>query len=92
MELPTPSMPSASLVARIRSEYREMPGLQLTFAQARLLWQLDAPTCSAVLQMLIDEGFLSGRPDGRFIAVPTDRMHAKASESDLTPNNFRRLA
>ena len=63
-----------ALATRIRAEYREMPGLQLTFAQARILWQLDAPTCSAVLQRLIDEGFLVGRPDGRFIAGSTGRM------------------
>jgi hypothetical protein len=37
--------PPESLVARIRGEYREMPGLRLTFAQACRLWQLDAPTC-----------------------------------------------
>jgi len=57
------------LLVRIRGEFREMPGLQLTFAQARLMWQVDIPTCSAVLQALVDEGFLVGRPDGRFVAA-----------------------
>lgn len=60
-----------ALVARIRAEYREMPGLHLTFGQARVLWQLDQPTCTAVLQTLVDEGFLVGTPDGRFIAAST---------------------
>ena len=68
------SMGIEALVARIRAEYREMPGLQLTFAQARVLWQLDAPTCSAALQTLVDEGFLVGTSDGRFIAASTNRM------------------
>jgi hypothetical protein len=63
-----------ALATRIRAEYREMAGLQLTFAQARILWQLDSATCSAVLQTLIDEGFLVGTPDGRFIAASTERM------------------
>lgn len=63
-----------AVVTRIRAEYREMPGLQLTFAQARVLWQLDVPTCSAVLQTLVDEGFLVGTSDGRFIAASTNRM------------------
>ena len=58
-----------ALLVRIRGEFREMPGLQLTFAQARLMWQVDTPTCSAVLQALVDEGFLVGRPDGRFVAA-----------------------
>jgi len=57
------------LLGRIRGEFREMPGLELTFAQARLMWQVDSPTCSAVLQALVDEGFLVGRPDGRFVAA-----------------------
>lgn len=58
-----------ALLVRIRGEFREMPGLQLTFAQARLMWQVDTTTCSAVLQALVDEGFLVGRPDGRFVAA-----------------------
>jgi hypothetical protein len=62
-----------ALAARIRAEYRETPGLQLTFAQARILWQLDPPTCSAVLQVLVDQGFLVGRSDGRFIAASPEK-------------------
>jgi hypothetical protein len=41
---------SDALLARIRGEYREMPGLRLTVAQACRLWQLDAPTCTAVIE------------------------------------------
>ena len=63
-----------ALVTRIRAEYREIPGLQLTFAQARVLWHIDGPTCSAVLQALIDEGFLIGTSEGRFIAASTKKM------------------
>jgi len=81
--------PAEILATRIRGEYREMPGLQLTFAQARLLWQLDAATCSAVLQILVDEGFLMGTPDGKFVAVPTDQMRP-AREANLTPIHPRR--
>ena len=70
-----------TLVNRIRAEYREMPDLQLTFAQARVLWQLDGATCTAVLQALIDEGFLSGTPDGRFIARATDRLPSSRDDT-----------
>lgn len=51
-------MASDSLVARIRGEYREMPGLRLTVAQACRLWQIDAAVCEAVLHTLIEERFL----------------------------------
>ena len=74
-----PSIEVEALVTRIRAEYREMPGLQLTFAQARVLWQLDNPTCSAVLQALVDRGFLVGTSDGRFIAASTNRVPLRRS-------------
>ena len=77
--------PRETLVARIRGEYREMPGLRLTFAQACRLWQVDAATCSVVLQTLIDEGFLIGRQDGTFIALPTTGRQLQALKADLTP-------
>lgn len=72
-----------ALLTRIRGEFREMPGLQLTFAQARLLWQLDAPTCSVLLQMLVDEGFLVGRPDGRFVAASSRERGLATPRRDL---------
>ena len=58
------------LTSRIRGEYREMPGLRLTFAQACRLWQLDTTTCSAVLDNLIAQRFLYRTADGTYIALP----------------------
>lgn len=80
---------SENLLVRIRAEYREMPGLRLTFAQACRLWQVDVPTCSVVLQALVDEGFLIGRPDGRFVALPTTSMPVKAIKADMTAIQLR---
>lgn len=56
------------LASRIRGEYLEMPGLNLTCAQACRLWQLDDATCSAVLSRLVAEGFLARTPGGAFVA------------------------
>ena len=42
-----------ALVARIESEYREMPGLQLTAPQMQRMWRLDAITCDAVIVILL---------------------------------------
>lgn len=61
-------LPFESLVARIRGEYREMPGLRLTFAQACRLWQVDAPTCQTLLEQLVRETFLRKTLDGAYIA------------------------
>ena len=72
-------MPSPeSLVARIRGEYLEMPGLRLTFAQACRLWQVDAPTCEMLLEQLVRETFLRKTLDGAYMALPTPRQQAKA--------------
>jgi len=51
-------MPFDSLVARVRGEYGEMPGLGLTVAQACRLWHLDVSTCEMVFDQLVREGFL----------------------------------
>jgi hypothetical protein len=68
-----------ALVARIRGEYSEMPGLRLTLAQACRLWQLDASTCEVLLEQLVRETFLGKTPDGAYVALPPGpRSQAKA--------------
>lgn len=68
-------MPSLEpLTARIRGEYREMPGLRLTFAQACRLWHVDAATCEVVLQTLVAEHFLARTANGAFMALPAPQV------------------
>lgn len=67
---------SPQLLARIRSEYREMPGLRLTLLQARRLWGLDVLTCSAALTALETAGFLCTTRDGAYVLADADRMTA----------------
>jgi len=56
-----------SLIAeRVRGEFREMPGLTLTLAQAVRLWSLDVATCTDVLSYLVTDGYLCRRADGAF--------------------------
>ena len=52
------------LLARVRGEYLEMPGLRLTCQQAILLWAVDAQTCQKLLHALADVRFLRRTPDG----------------------------
>jgi len=47
------------LQARIRTEYDEMPGLNLTLPQASRLFDCDATTCTRALMRLIAKGVLS---------------------------------
>jgi hypothetical protein len=50
--------PFDSLVARVRGEYCEMPGLRLTISQACRLWHVDVSTCEMLFEQLVREGFL----------------------------------
>ena len=51
--------PSLERIAqRVRAEYLEMPGLNVTREQARCLWGLDPETCDQLLAYLVESGFL----------------------------------
>jgi hypothetical protein len=56
--------PDDRLVARIRNEFTEMPGLRLTPCQAVRLWNTDAAVCAAAVDALVRSGFLSRDEDG----------------------------
>ena len=43
---------------RAQAEFNEMPGLQLTVAQAARLWAFDSALCTAVLSTLVEQRFL----------------------------------
>jgi len=51
----------------IRAEYSEIPGLSLTKPQVRRLWNLDPPTCEAVLEALQADRFLRQTPTGAYV-------------------------
>jgi hypothetical protein len=52
------------LVALIRAEYDEMPGLCLTRAQVQRLWFLEPDVCDNVLNAMVDARFLRLTPAG----------------------------
>ena len=55
------------MLYRIRAEFREMPGLQLTAEQAARLWHVDAATCTAVLSRLVADRFLTRTRTGAYV-------------------------
>ena len=54
----------------VRGEYEESPGLSLTHAQAKRLWNLDVDVCDAILHRLTTSGFL--RQNARQMFVRND--------------------
>jgi hypothetical protein len=66
LEVAIVSKPYA-LVERIRGEFIEMPGLQLTVAQASRLWGLDVAACRHVIEVLVEAAFLRWTPAGTII-------------------------
>jgi len=57
-------MDSETLVRRVREEFREMPGLRLTLAQASRLWGLERHVCRALIESLVASAFLRWTPGG----------------------------
>lgn len=69
----TPSQPTSvmnELATRARAEFREMPGMCLTTAQAARLWQLSPEQAQELLQELVHAGFLIRR-DGQRYRLPS---------------------
>lgn len=46
------------MVRIVRSEFNEMPGMRLTRAQCRRLWNITETECDALVRHLLDTGFL----------------------------------
>lgn len=58
---------NADWLRRIRAEYNEMPGVNLTRQQAKRLWGLDDATCDSLLGALVDARFLRLTASGTYI-------------------------
>jgi hypothetical protein len=58
-------------MARVRGEYLEMPGLQLTIRQAARLLGLDEGMCARLLDSLAQQGFLRLTPRGQYARADT---------------------
>ena len=56
----------ARALQRIRAEYLEMPGMQLTALQVQRLAGVNALTCARVLEELVMTGVLRRAIDGTF--------------------------
>jgi hypothetical protein len=59
------------IVYRIREEFREMPGLRLTPAQATRLWGLEDRACREVIDRLVEASFLRWTATGAVTRTET---------------------
>ena len=59
--------PLDDLFHRARAEFREMPGLRLTFRQMQRLWTLDHPTCQVLVERLLRAKVLARTPSGQYV-------------------------
>ena len=78
-------MSQARLLAQIRREFQEHPGIALTLPQARRLWSLDEHAGTEALAALIAEGFLQ-RIDDVYLwaAAPVPRFRPRSANRRLT--------
>ena len=69
--LRTEAVPSEQAVGRLmalmRAEYVEMPGLSVTPAQARRLWAVDRATCDEAFSRLIAAGLVRTTARGTLV-------------------------
>jgi hypothetical protein len=63
------------LLARVYREYLEMPGLQLTLAQASRLWNVQLAMSAEVLDCLVQASFLR-RCGDRYVRADSGRLSA----------------
>ena len=57
------------IAQRVRAEYLEMPGLNLTRDQAKCLWAVDGPLCDRLLAYLVETGFLERTAHATYVHV-----------------------
>ena len=67
--LPTRRMDLNRLVHRVKNEFIEMPGLQLTLPQAARLWGLDHQASQMVIDALVEGAFLRWTSRGTVVRV-----------------------
>jgi hypothetical protein len=68
-----------ALLGRVRGEFREMPGLSLTLAQATRLLGLSPEACARVLGVLMSEGLVRQRRDGRYVSTTAEVSRARSA-------------
>jgi hypothetical protein len=73
-------MSQTRLLARIRREFQDHPGIAMTLPQARRLWSLDERSGTEAFEALMAEGFLQRVNDVYLWAdAPVPRFRPRAA-------------
>jgi hypothetical protein len=67
-------MSFATVVDRVRMDFVEMPGMELTLPQAVRLWSLGMDDCRCVIDALVDAGFLAWTPKRTIVRKGRDPL------------------
>ena len=70
---------------RLRSEFLEMPGLRLTAEQAHRFCGVEREACVTALDALVEENFLSTRPDGSYVRATDGQHRLRPARATLPP-------
>ena len=79
----------ATVADRVRSDFNEMPHLELTLGQAVRLWHIGADDCRYVLDALVDAGFLRWTAKRTIVRIDDD-PYRNGAEVELSHIIVRR--
>jgi hypothetical protein len=84
-------MSQIRLLARIRREFQDHPGIALTLPQARRLWSLDERRSAQAFDALLAEGFLRCFDDVYlWAAAPAPRFRLQRAVREVPQPLLRR--
>jgi hypothetical protein len=72
------------MLARIRAEFLEMPGLRLTVEQAQRLCGVERAACQRLLDRLVAVNFLCVKSNGVYARVTDGREAPRPSRETVT--------
>jgi hypothetical protein len=81
-DIRTDPLLETTLVNRVRAEYEEMPGMKLTPRQVARLCGARQALCQAVLDALVEEGFLCVRANGAY-ARQSDGVQPRSAKAGI---------
>jgi hypothetical protein len=77
-------MAYAEVVNRIRTDFNDAPGMELTIGQAARLWSLGPDDCRFVLDSLVDAGFLHWTARRTIARIRSARVTTGASQTTFS--------